>query len=90
MSATKTKNEQQKQTPVVKSDLVFGKENYLLLLVGIAFIILGFILMSGGGSTDPNKFSYEVFNTRRITVAPILVIIGFCIEVFAILKNPKD
>lgn len=73
-----------------KSDLAFGKENYILLLVGLAFIITGFILMTGGGSDDPNVFSEEIFSFRRITLAPIIVITGFVIEIFAIMKKPKD
>lgn len=73
-----------------KSDLAFGKENYILLLVGLAFIVTGFILMTGGGSEDPNVFSEEIFSFRRITLAPIVVITGFVIEIFAIMKKPKD
>ena len=73
-----------------KSDLAFGKENYILLLVGLGFIITGFILMTGGGSDDPNVFSEEIFSFRRITLAPIVVITGFVIEIFAIMKKPKD
>ncbi len=73
-----------------KSDLAFGKENYILLLVGLGFIVTGFILMTGGGSEDPNVFSEEIFSFRRITLAPIVVITGFVIEIFAIMKKPKD
>ena len=73
-----------------KSDLAFGKENYILLLVGLGFIVTGFILMTGGGSDDPNVFSEEIFSFRRITLAPIVVITGFVIEIFAIMKKPKD
>ena len=68
----------------------FGKSNYRLMLIGIGFILLGFILMAGGGSDDPSKFSEEIFSTRRITVAPILILTGFIIEIFAILKKSKD
>ena len=68
----------------------FGKSNYRLMLIGIGFILLGFILMAGGGSSDPSKFSEEIFSTRRITVAPILILTGFIIEIFAILKKSKD
>ncbi len=73
-----------------KSDLAFGKENYILLLVGLGFIVTGFILMTGGGSEDQNVFSEEIFSFRRITLAPIVVITGFVIEIFAIMKKPKD
>lgn len=69
--------------------MVFGKKNYQLMLLGLIFITLGFFLMSGGGSDDPNIFSDEIYNFRRIRVAPILVVFGFIIEVYAIMKNPK-
>lgn len=74
-----------------KPDFAFGKENYMILLGGIALIILGFILMSGGGSEDPNVFNgEELFNFRRITLAPITVILGFIVVIVAIMKKPKD
>ena len=74
-----------------KVDFAFGKENYILLLVGLGFIVLGFILMSGGGSEDPNVFNGdELFSFRRITLAPIVVILGFIIEIVAIMKKPRD
>ncbi len=79
-----------KETEKPKTDLAFGKENYILLLVGLGFIVTGFILMTGGGSDDPNVFSEEIFSFRRITLAPIVVITGFVIEIFAIMKKPKD
>lgn len=64
-------------------------ENYKLMLGGLAVIILGFILMSGGGSSDPNVFNEEMFSFRRITLAPILVLGGFAFEIYAIMKRPK-
>ena len=72
-----------------KRKMVFGKKNYQLMLLGLLFITLGFFLMSGGGSEDPNIFNDEIYNFRRIRVAPILVVFGFIIEVYAIMKNPK-
>jgi hypothetical protein len=72
-----------------KQDFIFDKINYKILLIGIVVIALGFILMSGGGSDDPNVFSEEIFNFRRIRLAPTTVLIGFGITVYAILKNPK-
>ena len=66
--------------------MVFGKKNYQLMLLGLIFITLGFFLMSGGGSEDPNIFNDEIYNFRRIRVAPILVVFGFIIEVYAIMK----
>ena len=72
------------------SDFAFGKENYKLLLIGLALILVGFILMIGGGSKDPKVFSEDIFNFRRLTLAPILVLAGFVVEIFAIMKKPKD
>ena len=70
-------------------EFLFDKINYKILLIGIAVIALGFILMSGGGSDDPNVFNEDVFSFRRIRLAPTTVLIGFGITVYAILKNPK-
>lgn len=61
--------------------------NYLLLLIGAAIIVLGFVLMSGGTKASPEEFSYDIFSWRRITLAPILVIGGFVFEIYAILKR---
>lgn len=72
-----------------KQEFLFEKVNYKILLIGIAVIALGFILMSGGGSEDPNVFNEDVFNFRRIRLAPTTVLIGFGITIYAILKNPK-
>ena len=72
-----------------KKKLLFGKRNYKFMLIGIFFIVLGFILMSGGGSEDPNIFNEEIYSFRRIRLAPILVILGFIIEVYAILTKPE-
>ncbi len=68
----------------------FSPMNYKIMLAGILVILVGFLLMVGGGSKDPNVFNPEIFNTQRITVAPIVVLIGFAIEVFAILYKPKN
>jgi hypothetical protein len=68
---------------------VMGPTNYKLLIAGLVVIFIGFLLMMGGGSDDPNKFNPEIFSTRRITVAPIVVLLGFAIEVVAILYKPK-
>lgn len=66
----------------------FGKQNYRLLFIGLVLISLGFILMIGGGSEDPNEFSEDIFNFRRLTLAPILVLTGYVVEIFAIMKKP--
>jgi hypothetical protein len=73
------------------SNFLFGKKNYLFMLVGIAFIGLGFILMAGGGSDDPEVFNEAIYNFRRIRLAPTLVIIGLAIEIYAIfIKDPES
>ena len=72
-----------------KHEFLFEKVNYKILLIGIGVIALGFILMSGGGSDDPNVFNDSVFDFRRIRLAPTTVLIGFGITIYAILKNPK-
>lgn len=67
----------------------FGRENYRLLIIGLLIIALGFILMIGGGSDDPNVFSDKIFNFQRLTLAPILILAGFIVEIFAIMKKPQ-
>jgi hypothetical protein len=71
-------------------EFAFGKENYRLMLLGLFFIAVGFLLMIGGGSDDPKVFNYELFSFRRITLSPILILAGYVIEIFAIMKKPKD
>jgi hypothetical protein len=80
----------EKQKSSATSDFAFGKENYKLLLIGLVLILVGFLLMIGGGSDDPNVFSDKIFNFRRLTLAPILVLAGYVVEIFAIMKKPKD
>ena len=63
------------------------RRNYILLEAGFAVIVLGFVLMAGGGSDSPDEFDYAMFSWRRITLAPILVIGGFVVEIYAILKR---
>ncbi|UUC45949.1 DUF3098 domain-containing protein [Flavobacterium cerinum] len=72
-----------------KHDFLFEGLNYKILFIGLAVIGLGFILMSGGGSNDPNVFSTDIFDFRRIKLAPTVVLIGFGITIYAIIKNPK-
>ena len=78
-----------KENETVKQEFLFEKVNYKILLVGIGVITLGFILMSGGGSDDPNVFNEEIFNFRRIRLAPTMVLIGFGITIYSILKKSK-
>jgi len=72
-----------------KNHFIFGRKNYKFMLIGLGFITLGFILMAGGGSDDPNVFDESIFSWRRIRLAPTLILIGFGIEIFAILLNPN-
>ena len=68
----------------------FQKENYKILLIGLAINVLGFILMIGGGTDDPNQFNAdELFSSTRITLAPFLIIIGYVVILYAIMKKPK-
>ena len=71
------------------STFIFGKKNYLIMGIGLAVIAIGFILMSGGGSDNPAVFDASIFNFRRIHLAPALVLLGFAIEICAILVNPN-
>ena len=70
-----------------KKTFVFQRKNYIFMIIGLLFIAIGFILMSGGASEDPNVFNPEIYNFRRIRLAPTLVLIGFAIQVFAILTS---
>ncbi|SDX68975.1 Protein of unknown function [Lutibacter oricola] len=72
-----------------KSEFLFQKKNYMLMLVGVAVIALGFILMAGGGSDDPNVFNEEIYSFRRIRLAPTLVLLGLGIEIYAIMAKSK-
>ena len=73
-----------------EKEFAFGKENYIITGVGFLCIVIGFILMAGGGSEDPNVFSEEIFDAQRITVAPIVVLLGFAIEIFGIMYRSKS
>ena len=68
-----------------KFDFVFGEKNYILMIIGIVVMGIGYLCLIGGGSEDPNIFNDAIFSTRRMVVAPILIIAGLVIEVFAIM-----
>ena len=70
-------------------DFAFTKQNYMLLLVGVALICAGLLLMIGGGSDDPTIFSDKIFDSQRLTIAPLLIALGFIVEIFAIIYKPK-
>ena len=80
-----TKNENKS-----KLNFALGRENYKLLAVGFVIIIVGFLLMLGGKSDSPDKFSEDIFSFRRITLAPIVVLAGFIFEIWAIMKKPRE
>ncbi|MBQ81278.1 MAG: hypothetical protein CL825_01745 [Crocinitomicaceae bacterium] len=71
------------------SNFAFSKENYIWLCVGIVLLVVGYVLMSGGGSDNPNEFhADQIFSARRITLAPITVLVGYGTILYAILKKP--
>ena len=77
-------------TKTIIMDFAFKKRNYILLIIGLVFIASGLILMIGGGSEDPTKFSDEIFNFRRLTLAPVLLAIGFIFEIYAVMYKSKQ
>ena len=80
----KKKKEQEK----TRDEFLFGKRNYMIMIFGVVVILVGFALMMGGGSDDPNVFNEEIYNFRRIRLAPTLVLIGLAIEIYAIVAKP--
>jgi hypothetical protein len=73
-----------------KTGFALGRENYKLMAIGFAVIIVGFILMAGGRSDDPKVFSEDIFSFRRVTLAPLIVLAGFIFEIYAIMKRPRE
>jgi hypothetical protein len=95
MAEIKKQVSQQKQPAVVKQVNTqrefFTKENFKWMIIGGVIIILGMVLMSGGKNQDPNVFDPNlVYSTTRVTIAPILIITGLLVELYAILKKPKE
>ncbi len=90
LKSSKQKSSVKSSEPEIKEGFAFGRENYRLLLIGLGLIFIGFLLMIGGGSKDPKVFSYGIYNFQRLTLAPILVLAGYVVEIFAIMKKPKD
>lgn len=70
--------------------MVFDKSNYLFMILGLVLIVLGLFLLSGGKSNDPKVFDESIFNSQRLIVAPLLMLAGFVIEIFAIMKKTKS
>lgn len=86
----KTKTTVTKTTVPPVTSLLFTKDNYMWMIIGGIVFVLGMFLMSGGKNEDPNTFDYNaVYSTTRITIAPILIILGLLIEVYAIFKKPR-
>jgi fumarate reductase subunit D len=74
-----------------KPDFALTKENYILLIIGFVIIVIGFLLMLGGGALDPNTFNEkELFSFRRVTLAPVVILLGFIFEIYAIMKKSKN
>ena len=73
-----------------KKNFVFGKENFIILGISILLVIIGFLLMSGGRTTEETGFDPTIFSVRRIVIAPIVTMMGFALVVYAILKKPKE
>lgn len=69
--------------------LVFGRTNYILMIAGLIVLAIGYIMLSGGGSDDPNTFNDAMFDSRRLVVAPILITVGFVVEILAIMFKGK-
>jgi hypothetical protein len=82
---------EKKQTTQATGNSLFNKDNYIWMLAGLGVMAIGFFLMSGGKSADPTVFNKdEVYSTTRITVAPLLIVAGLVIEIFAIMKKGKQ
>ena len=83
MTSTDTNKQETEQK------FVFNRENYIWLISGLVLLAIGFLLLIGGGSDDPEVFSDSLFDFQRLTLAPILILAGLVVEVFAIMKRPK-
>lgn len=89
MSKRKRKQRKLTEKEKYKPYFIFERKNFVVMGIGLGIIVLGFLLMVGGGSDDPNVFNPDIYSWRRIRLAPILVLIGFGVEVYAILLNPS-
>jgi len=75
---------------MAEKDYLFNKKRYRFLILSILIIAIGFVLMSGGESTDPDIFNNEIYNFRRIRLAPLMVVLGFVLCIFSILYKDKN
>ncbi len=87
-----TPNTKSNSTEETKSkfSFTFGKKNYILLIAGIVVLVIGYLCLIGGGSDDPNVFNENIFNVQRLVIAPLLIVAGLIIEVFAIMIRSKE
>ena len=83
------KNNLKKKESENKSGFPIPVSSYKMILIGFGIVVLGFILMMGGGSSSPDEFNYDIFSFRRITLAPIVVLVGFGFIFWAIMRKPK-
>ncbi len=79
----------EEKTAATTGTFAFGKDNYMIILAGVVVLVIGYLLMVGGGAETPDKYNPEIFSTRRITVAPITLLIGFGIVLYGIMRKPK-
>jgi len=87
--AKKNKLQDNREKNKKTGEFLFGKRNYTIMIIGIVIILIGFGLMIGGGSDDPNIFNEDIYNFRRIRLAPTVVLIGLAVEIYAIMAEPK-
>ncbi len=83
-------NTSRKEKESIMPGFALDRENYKLMAIGFGIIVIGFLLMAGGGTDDPKVFNPEIFNFRRITLAPVVLLAGFVFEIYAIMKKPAQ
>jgi hypothetical protein len=82
-----TKKDEKSSVP---ASFAFQKDNYMIILAGVAILAIGYLLMIGGGAESPDKYNPEIFSARRVTIAPITLLIGFGVVLYGIMKKPKQ
>jgi hypothetical protein len=89
-SVTNPANEPSTISVQERRNFAFDRDNYKWLLIGMAFLLVGYLLMIGGGSDDPDVFNYSMFDFQRLTLSPILLMIGYLLGIYAIMKKPRN
>ena len=79
-----------KDNKLSKPDFVFGKKNYIIFFIGLALMLIGYILMTGGGSDNPEVFNEKMFDFRRLTLSHLCILVGIVFEIFAIFYKSKN